>query len=100
MADAVWTEPALSDLDAIADYIARYDAVAAPSLIRAVFRHVDRLVEHPRMGSYPSELQTKHYRQNIEPPWSIFYRQDGKRVLIVHVMRSERLLRRVNSAPC
>ena len=94
MVEVVWTEPALNDLDAIADYIALQNPVAAADLIRAVFRHIDHLVDHPRMGSYPAELKTKRYRQIIEPPCRIFYRQAGKQVFIVHVMRSERSLRR------
>ena len=55
MAEVIWAEPALNDLDAIADYIA--------------------------------------LSQIVEPPCRIFYREDSGRVLILHVMRSERLLR-------
>lgn len=33
------------------------------------------------------------YPQIVEPPRRIFYREDSGRVLILHVMRSERLLR-------
>jgi len=94
MVEVVWTEPALNDLDAIADYIALQNPAAAADFIRAVFQHIDHLVDHPRMGSYPAELKTKRYRQIIEQPCRIFYRQDGDRIYIVHVMRSERLLRR------
>ncbi|HET6891419.1 MAG TPA: type II toxin-antitoxin system RelE/ParE family toxin [Pyrinomonadaceae bacterium] len=37
MAEIVWTEPALSDLDAIADYIAVENPEAAKRLVRKVF---------------------------------------------------------------
>jgi toxin ParE1/3/4 len=94
MAEVVWTEPALNDLDAIADYIAVGDSAAARQFIRDVFKHIDHLIDHPRLGSYPPELKAKRYRQIVEPPCRIFYRQDGDRIYIVHVMRSERLLRR------
>ena len=36
MAEVVWTEPALSDLDAIADYIALDDPEAARALVQRV----------------------------------------------------------------
>ena len=54
MAEVIWAEPALNDLDAIADYIALDNPEAARRLVQKIFEHLD---------------------------------------LILHVMRSERLLR-------
>jgi len=93
MAEIVWTEPALSDLDAIADYIAVEDPAAAARLVERVFRHVEQLEAHPKSGSRPSELKGSRYRQIVEPPCRVFYRYDGERVLILHVMRSEQRLK-------
>lgn len=93
MAEVIWTEPALSDLDAIADYIALDNPEAARHLVQRVFRHVEQLANHPRSGSKPRELKGWRYRQIVEPPCRIFYRLDGKRVYILYVMRSEQLLR-------
>ncbi|MBW8726269.1 MAG: type II toxin-antitoxin system RelE/ParE family toxin [Inquilinus limosus] len=93
MAEIVWTEPALSDLDAIADYIAIENRAAAQQLVQRVFRHVGRLAEQPRLGPRPPDLANSRYRQIVEPPCRIFYREDGERVFILHVMRGERLLR-------
>lgn len=93
MAEIIWTEPALSDLDAIADYIAIEDPEAAARLVERVFRHVEQLEAHPNSGSRPTELKGSRYRQIVEPPCRVFYRYDGERVLILHVMRSERLLK-------
>jgi plasmid stabilization system protein ParE len=93
MAEVIWTEPALSDLDAIADYIALENPDAARVLVQRVFRHVDQLVDHPRSGSKPQELRGWRYRQIVEPPCRIFYRDEADRVIILHVMRAERLLR-------
>jgi plasmid stabilization system protein ParE len=94
MAEIVWSEPALSDLDAIADYIALESPVAASELVKRVFGHVAQLAVHPESGSRPQELGRSRYRQIVEPPCRVFYRYDGHKVFIVHVMRSERLLRR------
>lgn len=94
MAEIVWSEPALSDLDAIADYIALEDPAAASELVRRVFGHVEQLAQHPESGSRPSELKRSRYRQIVEPPCRVFYRHDGNKVFILHVMRSERLLRK------
>ncbi len=94
MAEIVWSEPALADLDAIADYIAIEDALAAATLVRRVFAHVEQLIEHPESGSRPQELKRSRYRQIVEPPCRVFYRVDGQRIVVVHVMRSERSLRK------
>jgi toxin ParE1/3/4 len=93
MAEVIWTEPALSDLDAIADYIAIENPVAAARLVRRVFRHVEQLQAHPKSGSRPSELSGSRYRQIVEPPCRVLYRYDGESVFILHVMRSEQLLK-------
>ncbi|MEO7206388.1 MAG: type II toxin-antitoxin system RelE/ParE family toxin [Steroidobacteraceae bacterium] len=93
MAEVIWTEPALNDLDAIADYIALDNPRAARNLIQRIFKHVDQLGTHPNSGSKPPELKGWSYRQIVEPPCRIFYRRDGDRVYIVYVMRAERQLR-------
>lgn len=93
MAEVIWTEPALSDLDAIADYIALDKPEAARQLVQRVFQHIEQLSDHPKSGSRPPELKGWRYRQIVEPPCRIFYRIDGNRAYILYVMRSERLFR-------
>lgn len=94
MAEIIWSDPALSDLDAVADYIALENPVAASELVKRIFDHVEQLAKHPESGSRPQELRRSRYRQIVEPPCRVFYRYDGYKVFIVYVMRSERLLRR------
>ena len=93
MAEIIWSEPALSDLDAIGDYIALENPAAAVELVQRVFAHVEQLADHPESGNRPQELKRSRYRQIVEPPCRVFYRYDGKTVFVLHVMRSERLLR-------
>lgn len=92
MAEIVWTEPALSDLDAIADYVALDNLEAAQQLVRRIFQHVEQLTDYPKSGSKPPELKGWRYRQIVELPCRVFYRQDGDRIYILYVMRAERLL--------
>jgi toxin ParE1/3/4 len=70
MAEVIWTEPALQDLDAIADYIAIDNPEAARQLVRRVFLHVEQLARHPESGSKPPELEGGRYRQIVvrSPP--------------------------------
>jgi plasmid stabilization system protein ParE len=94
MAEVVWTEPALNDLDAIADYIALDNPVAARELVQRIFKHVEQLTSHPDSGSKPDELRGWRYRQIIEPPCRVFYRRDRATVYVLYVMRGERKLQR------
>ncbi len=51
MAQIIWTEPALQELDEIADYISLDNPNAAKSLVRNVFKRVVKLSEHPKSGN-------------------------------------------------
>lgn len=93
MAEVVWTEPALQELDAIAEYIAVDNPAAASHLVEEVLGVIERLEDFPQSGRVPPELPKSVYREVVVPPLRIFYRNDERRVLILYVMRQERQLR-------
>ena len=93
MAEVVWTEPALQQLDAVAEYIALDNPAAASDLVSAVLDKVDRLNEFPQSGRLPPELPHSVYREVVVPPCRVFYREEGVRVLVLYVMREEQQLR-------
>jgi toxin ParE1/3/4 len=62
MAEVIWTEPTLNDLDTIADYIALDNPEAARKLVQRVFHHMEQLIEYPESGSKPPELRRMRYR--------------------------------------
>lgn len=93
MARLVWTEPALQDLDAIADYIALDNPKAAQRLVQRVFAAVERLEQFPESGRRPPELKRTAYREVVCHPCRIFYRVEKDVAYILYVMRSERRLR-------
>jgi plasmid stabilization system protein ParE len=68
MAEVVWTEPALNDLDAIADYIALDNPQAARRFLQRVFAHVDQLASHPKSGSVPRELAARAIAKSSSSP--------------------------------
>ena len=92
MAEVVWTEPALSDLDAIADYIAPHNPAAAKALVRRIVKHVGQLAGHPLSGSKLPELEGWRYRQIVARPCRVIYRHEKGVVHILHVVRGERLI--------
>lgn len=93
MAEVIWTEPALQELDAIAEYIALDNPAAASDFVKAVFDKTARLENFPKSGRIPPELPDSVYREVVVPPCRIFYREDEQRVLVLFVMREERQLR-------
>ena|SRR6056300_997409 len=93
MAEVIWTEPALQELDAIAEYIALDDPAAASLLVKTVLDKTKRLQDFPRSGRIPPELPNSVYREIVVPPCRIFYRLDDTRVFLLFVLREERLLR-------
>lgn len=94
MAEIIWTEPALNNLNEIAEYIALNNSVAAKNLVQTVFDKVTRLEEHPESGKIPAELPHFSYREIIINPCRIFYKLENKCVYILHVMRQEQDLRK------
>jgi toxin ParE1/3/4 len=93
MAEVIWTEPALQELDSIAEYIALDNVVAASALVEEVFDKAERLENFPQSGRIPPELPNSIYRDVALPPCRVFYREEGDHVFIVYVMREERQLR-------
>jgi plasmid stabilization system protein ParE len=49
--------------------------------------------DHPLSGRIVPEFNVEHLREIIHPPFRIVYRFDRKRVRIVRIWRSERLLK-------
>lgn len=94
MAEVIWTEPALNDLDAIADYIALDNPLAARELVQRVFKHVGQLIDHPDSGSIPRDLPDRRCREIVEPPCRIFYRRDRDTLYVLYVVRGEQQRRK------
>ena len=96
MAEIIWSESALLDLDEIADHIALDKPNAAKKLVKNVFNTVDRLEQHPESGRFPPELKGKRYKEIVVGPCRIFHRidVDQDKVFILYVMRGERTLRK------
>jgi toxin ParE1/3/4 len=93
MAQIIWTEPTLTDLNEIAESIALDKVEAARRLVGQVFNSVGQLEQFPELGRKPPESEVSTYREIIINPCRIFYRLDQNKVYILYVMRGERQLR-------
>jgi toxin ParE1/3/4 len=93
MAQIIWTEPAFTDLNEIAEYIALDKVEAARRLVEQVFKSVGQLEQFPELGRKPPELEDSNYREIIINPCRISYRLDQNKAYILYIMRGERQLR-------
>ena len=92
----IWTNPALDELDEIAAWIALDDPAAARRFLVRALKAVERLRRFPDSGRQVPEAPGRTYREVIVGPCRIIYRREGPAVLIVHVSRGERRLRRAD----
>ena len=94
MAQIIWVESALLGLNDVAEYITLDKPSAARKLVQDVFARVELLEQAPKSGRVPPELKRSRYREVIVGPCRIFYRLTPDSIFILHVMRTERMLRR------
>jgi toxin ParE1/3/4 len=94
MAEVVWTEPALDQLNDLTEYIALDKPDAASRLVERVFEATERLAEFPDSGRRPPELVASVYRELVVPPCRIFYRREEEHLYILYVLRQEQEIRR------
>jgi len=93
MAQVIWTEPALQDLNEIAEFIAPDKISAATKLAQKIFSSIERLGKFPKSGYKLPELENSRYLELIVIPCRIFYRVEKDKTYMLYVMRSERTLR-------
>ncbi len=92
MAEVIWMDSALAQLDAIGHYIAFENPEAADRLVQRVFTATDQLGHFPKSGSRLPEFPKSVYRHLVIKSCRVIYRLDREKVIIVWVMRSEMVL--------
>ena len=79
------THGAEQDLEAIHDYIAKFDCAAnANHVLDQLMAAMESLSRFPEHGGYPKELIAlgiKEYRQTAFKPYRVIYRVKGSRVI-------------------
>jgi toxin ParE1/3/4 len=73
-----WAAPALRDLDALGDYIARDDPGAATRIVARIFEQTDQLAAHPHIGR-PGRVPGTRELVVKDAPYIVPYRvRDGE----------------------
>jgi plasmid stabilization system protein ParE len=89
-----FADSAVSDLQNILAY---YEEQSVPDigkrLLAEIITDIELLKEQPDMGRMVPEFELEYLRELIRPPFRIVYRRDKKRVRIVRVYRSEKLMK-------
>ena len=84
-----WTRPALDDLEAIGDYVAKDNPGAAARLVARILDHVEALSEHPEMGRIGRVPGTREFVVN-DTPFFVPYRIRGNEVEVLAVFHGAR----------
>jgi toxin ParE1/3/4 len=84
-----WTASALSDLEAIGDYIARDNPSAAAKTVTHIFTQVDRLATHPHLGRAGRVPETRELIVG-GTPFVVPYRVRGDTVEVLAVLHAAR----------
>ena len=89
-----FAESAVRDLEEIqAWYESEFVPEVGQRLVSEVFEGAEALRDNPDMGRVVPEFGQKYLRELIHPPFRIVYKRESKKVRVVRVWRSERLLK-------
>ena len=89
-----FTSSALNDLQAVRTWYADQQAPkAGEKLLREIMSHAERLADFPESGRIVPEFGITNLREIIYSPFRIVYRLDIRKIMIIRVWRSERILK-------
>lgn len=91
--ELAWTDHALRDLDAITDFIAADDVVAAVQWVDDLVGAMEPARDTPHMGRQVPELGREDIREFIRGAYRIVYRIAPGRIEVLTVFEGHRQLR-------
>jgi plasmid stabilization system protein ParE len=88
----VWTEPAITDFEAILAYLATQRPAAVEKVRDAILRHVETLRTFPFIGPRYARDRRGNSREIVCRPYRILYRviEDASRVEILTIRHGAR----------
>ena len=95
----LWTDPAIDDLQAIRDYIARDSELYADDFIVGILSATERLESFPELGRVTPEAGASIIREIIFGNYRIIYRVHQDMIQILTVIHGSRDLSRLPSKP-
>ena len=94
MAELIWSDDAISDLEGIYDYIARDSPLYARHQVERISTSIERLLQFPDSGRHLPELQNLPHREVIVDNYRVIYRYDPEsyEIMVVAIVHGRRLL--------
>jgi toxin ParE1/3/4 len=90
----VWSDPAVDDLEATVEFVAKDSDAYARSLAQLAVDAAESLHTFPNRGHRLPDPKLSRYRELIIGSYRLVYLVQKKRVLIVAVLHGHRALRR------
>jgi addiction module RelE/StbE family toxin len=90
VAQVVWSEQAVQDLEEIYRFIARDSPAAAEITIERIRDATRQLLIFPQSGRAVPEVPTTLVRELIVPPFRVIYRIEGQSVGVITVLHGAR----------
>ena len=94
-----WTQPALSDLENIRDYISRDSEYYAARFIEKIIEAVENLENLPKIGRSVPEAEDENIREILLHNYRIMYRVETDRVLVLTIIHGARDLSQRRTKP-
>ena len=88
----IWSDEALEDIDAIAQFITRDSAHHAQRVVEAVFELGDVILAHPKAGRVVPELNDPTVRERFLYSYRVTYEIEAERIAVLAVLHGRRLL--------
>lgn len=88
----IWTQEALDDIDAIAEFIARDSPTHARQVAERLFELGDTIVDQPRAGRVVPELGSANIRERFLYSYRLIYEMSNDVIFILAVIHGKRLL--------
>jgi toxin ParE1/3/4 len=88
----VWSQRAVQDLEAIAEYIAQDSPAYAAGIVRTIINQTKTLSRFPRSGRKVPEFDDENIRELLAYSYRVIYRIQEEEVLIAAVIHGKRLL--------
>jgi len=92
MARLIWTENAIDDFERLIEYIAQDAPLAARRFAQKMISRIELLQQHPNLGGYVAEDDTRTYREVLQGNYRVIYRSEKNDVYLVAIHHSARLL--------
>ena len=92
MRKLIWTEPALADLEAIYDFIAKDSEYYASSFLEEIIQQPEKLIDFPEIGRIVPEADQNDIRELIFQNYRIIYQLDDEIIMLLTVIHAKREL--------